>query len=381
MSLSIAKKTIEIAIKKRLNAIPETLEQYLSTLKGKQILLYGAGGLGRAMLAFFEKYNIEVVAFLDKAAGSEQFKRINIPVYLPNHANFSALYKKNVIVILSIVLTPDTRRDIISYLNQLGYQCVIDALTIQAKAITYDGNIIELDREGLVSNTDNMLSVLDILGDKHSRDIYVSNLSAHLERSYHNPVESIQTMQYISSDTPPGKGFSRFIDCGAYTGDTLEKLIEYYDIEAYAGFEPGLDSFIRLSETVNRLSISALCCLFPCAVGIDAHKANFNDVPGCGAIDSKGNCFVQVVRLDDVLRNFNPTMIKMDIEGEEFNALCGAKDMITQYRPDLTICVYHRISDYWRIPSLIHSWALGYEFYLRAHSSATLETVMYAIAK
>ncbi|OHB34104.1 MAG: hypothetical protein A2Y09_05260 [Planctomycetes bacterium GWA2_39_15] len=93
-----------------------------------------------------------------------------------------------------------------------------------------------------------------------------------------------------------------------------------------------------------------------------------------------GTSLIHIVTLDDTLKNFNPTMIKMDIEGEEYNALQGAKKTITQSKPDLAICVYHRISDYWMIPLLIHSWNLGYKFYLRAHSSATMETVLYAVA-
>jgi hypothetical protein len=82
--------------------------------------------------------------------------------------------------------------------------------------------------------------------------------------------------------------------------------------------------------------------------------------------------------LDDVLSDFIPTFIKMDIEGAEYEALLGAKKMIQNYRPDLAISVYHSIIDFCRIPLLINGWNLGYKFYLRCHEVSNQEIVLYA---
>jgi len=71
-------------------------------------------------------------------------------------------------------------------------------------------------------------------------------------------------------------------------------------------------------------------------------------------------------------------MIKMDIEGAEINALKGAKHIIQYTMPDLAICVYHKISDLWRIPNMLKQWVPEYKFYMRNHKERTLETVLYA---
>lgn len=85
--------------------------------------------------------------------------------------------------------------------------------------------------------------------------------------------------------------------------------------------------------------------------------------------------------LDDCLSTFAPTLLKMDIEGAEYDAVQGARQMIRQHRPGLAVCVYHHPDDLWRIPLLIRSWDLGYRFYLRTHAFSGFDLVLYAVAQ
>ena len=354
-------------------------DETVASFKDTQVLIYGAGAFGKQMLADLRSHAVPIQAFLDKNA-----YKINsiagVPVYPPDEASFTLEYKKNCLVIISIVLNREKREQIKKYLLELGYQKIIDAQTIRAKRVPYNETDMEPNNEIIEKDAKDLLSALDLFADNHSREIYESCINCHLAREYENALESPNTIQYFVSNTPQNKGTSRFIDCGAYTGDTLKSLISRNTIQAYCGFEPGLESFKMLTQTADMLPETTLCVLFPCGVGRYPHSAYFNDIAGSGSISQSGTSFIQIVSLDGTLKNFYPTMIKMDIEGEEYNALQGAKKTITQSKPDLAICVYHRISDYWMIPLLIHSWNLGYKFYLRAHSSATMETVLYAVA-
>ena len=121
--------------------------------------------------------------------------------------------------------------------------------------------------------------------------------------------------------------------------------------------------------------------LWPCAVS-DKTQILFMDYEGGSSTlnsDNRVN-YVQCVSLDDVLKNFAPTFIKMDVEGEEHRTIIGAENNIKRHRPDLAICVYHCVNHLWDIALLINSWDLGYKFYLKAHNSFTMETVLYATA-
>jgi hypothetical protein len=74
-----------------------------------------------------------------------------------------------------------------------------------------------------------------------------------------------------------------------------------------------------------------------------------------------------------------PTFIKMDIEGSEIDALNGAAGIIRRDKPKLAVCVYHKPSDLWKIPLLVHNLQPKYQFYLRHYSNHLSDTVLYAM--
>ncbi len=115
------------------------------------------------------------------------------------------------------------------------------------------------------------------------------------------------------------------------------------------------------------------------AVSNKTGMSKFDNKLGSSVLNEEGETQVMCVKLDDILHNYHPTFIKMDIEGEEINALNGAKTLIKDSTPELAICVYHFINHFWEIPNLIHKWNLGYKLYMRTHSSACMETVLYAV--
>lgn len=70
--------------------------------------------------------------------------------------------------------------------------------------------------------------------------------------------------------------------------------------------------------------------------------------------------------------------IKMDIEGSELAALKGAKRTICQYKPNLAICIYHKIEDFYMIPKYIKQIVPEYKLYVKHHTDMDWETVLYA---
>jgi hypothetical protein len=75
--------------------------------------------------------------------------------------------------------------------------------------------------------------------------------------------------------------------------------------------------------------------------------------------------------------NFGPTYMNMDVEGCELEAIHGASHTIKRYKPDLAICVYHKVDHLWRLPLLISSMSSDYRFYLRNYTGYPAETVLY----
>ena len=81
------------------------------------------------------------------------------------------------------------------------------------------------------------------------------------------------------------------------------------------------------------------------AVSEESGTAKFNEGPSSmmGHIDTGGTIEVKVVALDELCSTEElppPDFIKMDIEGAEFMALKGAKDILTQQRPTIFLATH-----------------------------------------
>lgn len=87
-----------------------------------------------------------------------------------------------------------------------------------------------------------------------------------------------------------------------------------------------------------------------------------------------------MVAIDDVVDpQERVTMIKMDIEGSELEALRGARKTICRDKPRLAVCIYHKAEDMTEVPLYIKELVPEYRLYVRHHSKEIGETVFYAV--
>jgi hypothetical protein len=103
---------------------------------------------------------------------------------------------------------------------------------------------------------------------------------------------------------------------------------------------------------------------------------------GSSKILDTGTAKAQFIKLDDLSLNDDSgnIVIKMDIEGAEFEALKGAESLIKKKKPRLAVCVYHKPEDIIDIPFYINSIEPEYKFFIRHNCLVNLtETVLYAV--
>jgi FkbM family methyltransferase len=145
-------------------------------------------------------------------------------------------------------------------------------------------------------------------------------------------------------------------------------------------FEPDAVNFSKLIKKNEKYN------LIPLPLGLWSSNLTMNFSANeknsfASGIESGGSTLIQCVSLDTVAFNFNPNLIKFDIEGSELEALHGAKKLIHKYKPNLCISVYHRPGDPLDILDLLSKWKLGYQFYLRCHEYNTYGLVLYCISE
>ena len=97
-------------------------------------------------------------------------------------------------------------------------------------------------------------------------------------------------------------------------------------------------------------------------------------------MENSGGIVIPVVAIDDTMDlNDKVTMIKMDIEGSELEALKGAKKTIQRDKPKLAICIYHKPEDVIEILEYILSLHDDYKLYIRHYQMSPCETIVYAL--
>ncbi len=90
----------------------------------------------------------------------------------------------------------------------------------------------------------------------------------------------------------------------------------------------------------------------------------------------------RVVSLDNQLKGMPVSLIKMDIEGSEMEALKGCAGIIREQKPIMAVCVYHRIEDMWEVPLYLKELCGDYDIYMRHHAEYWVsETVCYGVRR
>lgn len=157
-----------------------------------------------------------------------------------------------------------------------------------------------------------------------------------------------------------------YLDLGAYTGDTIKEFLELTGgYKSIVAVEPEERNFRKLKENTAALENITLI-----NAAISSHDGTlmFTHGIGRGGSIGKGKTReIPCVFVDGILSssNFEVSYIKMDLEGEEIEALKGAEKTIATKKPKLLLAAYHRIDDYWEIPKLILRYNPDYKIYLR----------------
>jgi FkbM family methyltransferase len=269
-------------------------------------------------------------------------------------------------------------------LRTLGYGRVVGVPELYETFAEALGERFWLARRADYESCDDRIhAAAELWADAPSRELYRAVMRFRMEWGA-APVPSAGP-QYFPEDVPRTAKAMRFVDCGAYDGDTLAAVealglrVEY----AFA-FEPDMANFARLSDRASQFAraTGAGVALWPCSVADRTGTRRFRAGEGEAArMSADGGDVVTAVALDDVLPAVVATDLKMDIEGAELEALRGAEGLIRRSQPRLAICVYHRPDHLWEIPLFVRDLELPYEYFLRSHGHCGFDLVMYAVPR
>jgi FkbM family methyltransferase len=233
--------------------------------------------------------------------------------------------------------------------------------------------------------------------DDLSLEIFDRFVETHCTKIPRTIPQSPADEQYFPKDIGADTDIERLVLCGSDTHDLnrlssqlkhpLESLI-IFEADPYL-FDELSNAYLTSEQTDSHFPLARSCILSPCAVSSTAGihsfaSANHPSIPRTGKtgfgsrLCSTGHDSVQTISLDQAIQGIEPDYICMDIEGEELNAISGARRIITRSRTNLAISVYHKASHIWEVPLLIQSINKNHDFYIRNYTGFSAETILYA---
>ena len=350
---------------------------------GERVVLYGAGGYARAVLRAVRQAGGAVLYVLDRR-GSAVGMLDGAPVFCPGDEPLAFDERASVTAVVAVFNREADVEGIETLLRSLGYGRVVGLPEFYESFSQELGKRFWLaPREFYAEHRLRVAAAEDIWADEPSRDLFRSLLRFRVGWDAPSAPEPTGGMQYFPVGVPRGRVPMRFVDCGAFNGDTLVALAGLgTTIEEVYAFEPDRRNFESLVVTAREFhrATSAQVSLWPCAVAERTGTARFHsDGFESARLDDNGQTTVTTLALDDVLPTVMPTDIKMDIEGAELDALAGAEQLIRRAHPRLAICVYHRPEHLWEIPSYVRALDVPYDLFLRSHGHSGFDTVLYAV--
>jgi FkbM family methyltransferase len=360
----------------------QTFERRLAECRGR-VVLFGVGSLGKTALQCLRSIGVEPAAFSDSNQERWDDTVEGVRVLSPKDA--ADKHGDSALFIVTIWSKGHRYAETKDKLSRLGCRKVVPSSSLRWKFadILMPYFCQDLPHR-VLQDSERVLSAVSLWSDDQSREEYLRQVEWRASGDFEVLSEPDREESYFPSTLFDLKRDEFFVDCGSYTGDTLQNFLLRTESKftGIVAVEPDPRNFSNLRswtdgldpQVRNRIQLNRV------AVGAKRGQVRFAaDGSEGSSVRNDGDIVVECCPLDDLLAGSRPTYIKMDIEGAEPDALAGAQRTIGQHRPVLSICVYHTQYHLWSIPLLVHELAPDYRLFLRPHDADGWDSVCYAI--
>lgn len=241
-------------------------------------------------------------------------------------------------------------------------------------------------RAYIIENIDKFEKTYNMLADEKSKKVFMNLLNYRSTYKIEYLEQIVDKHQYFDEELIQLEEDVVFLDAGSYIGDTLDVFLEYSNrkYEKVICLEPIEKNVELLRQFIDNNNVENVD-IYKVGASNKKKELHFDSTNSMASRETEdGDVIVKCDSIDHIVEQSKLShvdFIKMDIEGAEYDALLGARDVIEKYHPILAICVYHKPGDYFEIPELIKSIYSGYKLYFRHYELLDEETVCYAIAE
>ena len=222
----------------------------------------------------------------------------------------------------------------------------------------------ELFDEAMYSaHLEELCKIRSLLSDEQSVRVFDNIIQYRLSGKIHylsqcetTPDEAYENILKLSDN-------ETYLDLGAYNGDTVAEFLAHVsDYEQIIALEPDPKNYKKLIK--NTENLSRIRCI---NAGVYRERCELTFAANAGrnsTVSSKGR-ITPMESVDSLLDGAPVSYIKMDVEGQEQNAILGAAETIRKYKPKMLISCYHRSEDLFLLPREVLKLRSDYRIYLR----------------
>jgi FkbM family methyltransferase len=353
--------------------------------QGDALVLYGAGNLGREVLAKLRSEGVDPVAFADDTIAKQGQMIDGLKVVRPQ--DVSSEFGAHAVFAVTIFNPAASFRRISRRLQQQTGARVVSFLSL---AWQYPDTFLphyqfELPQD-VLENADDIRRAFQVFADEESRRQFVSQVRLRLHLDYDALPRSSEGDYFPAGVLPKFPSRTTFIDCGAFDGDTIKRFLTHQQgcFHKIFAFEPDEQNCRKLRDYVASLAtdVASRIHVYNAGVGSRRTKMKFNQAGNTSAsLSDAGNVEVEVVPIQEIVEGDDATTvyIKFDVEGAEWEALKGAEELIRRAPPVLAVSIYHQPDDLWQLPLYLKSLNPRYSLFLRTQGEDGMDVVCYAV--
>jgi len=230
---------------------------------------------------------------------------------------------------------------------------------------------------------------LALFSDDESRHVYENIIlyRGSRDRKYVKAaMKSKYNAMYFDSDIITPQNGECFLDCGAFWGENsiaYQKFLKKHGCEnpKVIAIEPDAKNFEHMVKNLRKKMKNEIHT-FHCGVWSKEANLSFqSNINTSCKISKDGGIQIHVKTIDSIVEQtgLEVTYLKMDVEGSEMEALKGAEQTITRFRPKLALSIYHSDEHMLEIIEYIHEKYPAYKLYVRHYTGFFAETVLYCV--
>ncbi len=322
----------------------------------KPILLFGMGDGAQKVMKVLSLYHIKVsgVFCSDDFHKEKYFEGFKVLTYERAKQIFP-----NMIVLMCFGSNKDDVFEIVKTIEK-EQEFFVPCVPVFGQGV--------FNKEFYKEHKEEMNLVYNRLGDDSSKKAYenVINYMLSGKTKYLFDCETTVEESYENIIKPTHN--ETYLDLGAYNGDTALEFLSYTNGK-YGNMvlvEPDAKNYNKLKNNTKHLSNVVY---FNGAIHKFDGEGEFNALGGRNSTvltkehKDKEAKTISVATVDKLCPH--ATFINMDVEGNEENAIIGAKNTIEKAKPKMLIAAYHRNEDIFAIPKQVLAINGEYKLYLR----------------